>query len=528
METFKLWIQRFFSIITLAFFAWAIFAYLTVPRVASISGYYRVANSNTFSKLDVILALSAFLLVVGGYIFNHHSRKRCEGSPRATWVFLIAELIVYGIVMLAFIYHLQFRHSVDDAKVVFDWAIQYHPVNPWTDPSWINHYLYSNPQNLFLAAIYHIIIKIFGPTFFPVIVVFLVLHLSTAVILFLALRRLQLSTSTSLVSVQLFLFMPQVVLQAPIAYTDTLSLFFVSLTLLAFILAEHHKDSLKGLIAWTTLGSIMAFLAFLSKGTSLILIIAISLFLLLHRSSFKRLLFVIPILIFVLGNFGWKSFVNYTNIYPDNGYGQPNTHYIMMGLSFTPIPKNLSAKDAQKWEVGIYASGDQAYSWNLFYNKRLPKDQITKKQLALYFKRLNQLNPVELLQVLTNKISVVWGSGDLKTSFSFARGMKNPIRGRRFFSTGFWATTLYAVMTITQLMLYFGMMLSLLTRLKRPDAFALFSSIFLAGYFTFLLLWEANPRYSLAIFPVGILLCGRLLTRSRTSADTYDSPKTLS
>lgn len=516
MQNTKLWIQRFFSIITLIFLGWIIFTFLASPRIGAISSFYRLSNSASIVKLDAFIALITLSLILFGLLLFKRVKTHMKISTKAGWLILILELVVYIFLLMMFVNKLHFIHSVDDAQVVFNWTLQHRRANPWSSPTWLNHYMYSNPQNIFLSFIYRAITNLFGSNFYPVIMFFVGLHAATALLLFGALHQLGLTNIKSLLVIQLFLLMPQIALQAPIAYTDTLSLFFIALTLLTLLIAEKSPRQ-KMTILWLFFSSANALLAFLSKGTSLILIIAMVVFLFLHHSGKAKLLCLVPLCVFILGNFGWKQTINAANIYPDTGYGQPNTHYVMMGMSQTPIPSNLSKAAKQQWMVGIYSSADQAYSWDLFYNKRLPKKTIMHKQLTRYFGRLRAMHTKQLLAALSNKISVVWGTGDLKTSFSFARGMKDPNKGVAFFSKGTWATFLYCLMTATQLAMYFGIVIGVILNFRRYNHWVLFSTIFLSGYFAFMLLWEVNPRYAIAIVPVGILLTGMMIAAPTTN-----------
>lgn len=80
----------------------------------------------------------------------------------------------------------------------------------------------------------------------------------------------------------------------------------------------------------------------------------------------------------VLGNFGWKQFIDAQKLYPNSHYGQPNTHYLMMGLNNTPIPDNLSGDDKYRWVVGAYSSADQRFTWDMFLDKKCLKKKWKK------------------------------------------------------------------------------------------------------------------------------------------------------
>lgn len=519
MPKFARFTQYLCSGIAIFFLAWALFTVVVTPRLNVVSSYFRMANPNEIisdNRWALMISVVILLLI---FILRHHSWNLPTLASKPAYGILLGELVIYFLILALFLKWSGYFHTVDDAQVIYQWALHPHQADPWTDPSWGNHYMYANPQNLLLYFLFRGAISLFGPSFQPIIVIFCLIQAGTTLILFDTLRRLGKSNWTALLMIQLFLAMIQISLQAPIAYTDTLSLIFLALAL-DFLTIAAQRTHAAHQIGYLSAASLAVLLAYLGKGTSLILVIALVLYLFVSQVGKKKWLTLIPLLVFVVGNAAWSQVIQSSRIYPDTGYGQPNTHYLMMGLSKTPIPKGLTKNQALAWEAGTYYQPDQAYSWKLFYSERLSKSQVTHKQLNRFRIRLTRLSRSQLIRVLNNKVSVVWSSGDLKTSFSLVRGMHDQKRGQRFFSSGTPAKFLYFLMTVSQILLYLVTAIGLFKSFRNPNPIALIGSIYLSGYFIFMLLWEANPRYATAIVPACILIGALALSRQ-----VPDSPR---
>lgn len=526
MRNSKIFIQRFFSGIVIFCFAWIIVAFLVIPRMGAIYSLFRM-NHSLFHViiLDFIAALIALMALFSVRQFTRFVKNKKDLSDKTAWVLLLLEMILYSGGILIFLKYIGYYKTVDDAQFVYNWVTHYTVIDPWTHPSWLMHYLYANPQNLFLALTYKMVNLFLGNGFGGIVITFLAIYVLSIVLLFCTMRALKLDNWISLIVIQLLLISIQVTFHAAIAYTDILAFFFTSLTVYCFAryLLTHGKLQ----FFWLGLISLSSFFAFLSKGTSLVLIIALSIFIFVYNQRIKKLTGFIPILVLLLGNFGWTQAINYSGVYVDTNYGQPNTHYVMMGLSNTPIPDILSAREAANWSVGIYAAKDQDYSWNLFYNRHLSKSAITQKQIAVYKQRMLAMTPVQLCDALNNKVSVAWGSGDLKTSFSLIRGTHNQERTNKIFSEGVSGLVIYLIMTVSQLILYLGVIMALIKSWNKKEPVLLFGSIFLSGYFAFLLLWEVNPRYAIGIFPIALIMIGKSLGQQTSSKPMIEKESSL-
>jgi len=78
-------------------------------------------------------------------------------------------------------------------------------------------------------------------------------------------------------------------------------------------------------------------------------------------------------------------------------------------------------------------------------------------------------------------------------------------------------------MQTTQLIVYLVLILSFIRYFKAHNKIVMFSAIYCVGYFAFLLIWEANPRYTLGVFPSAMILMALYFNKT-----VLDTPNNLS
>ena len=98
---------------------------------------------------------------------------------------------------------------------------------------------------------------------------------------------------------------------------------------------------------------------------------------------------------------------------------------------------------------------------------------------------------------MNNKVSVTWGSGDLKSSFEVYLGTGKSKKAANLFSSKVTGLILYSWMMTIQYLLYIGVLLACIYLFNSKSKIALLCMIYITGYFTFLLFWEASPRYAM-------------------------------
>ncbi|MFV0560504.1 MAG: glycosyltransferase family 39 protein [Enterococcus sp.] len=504
-------VYRFFLLLASFFMLWATVTSITSPKIGGIFSLFRNIHS-----VKVTIILNILCLIIAFFIYFIilqliKKTKAVDIKKKYLYIFLTCELALYFIGILAFTHFIGFNHPVDDTRIVLN---NIELLN--NGQSFGYNYMYSNPQNLLLMYLFIGIQYFLGSSYTMLIVIFAVIHILTILILFFSLKNLGITNFISLLVLQLLILAIQITLHVPVAYTDILSLFFIAITF--FFITNYVKkqnEQRKWAVPNLLLALTFCTLGFISKGTLLILILAIAVFLFLTNTKWKKLLALLPFVFLCLGNLGWAHFINSQNLYPDNNYGQPNTHYLMMGINHTPIPNDLSQEEKARWTVGTYSSDEQGFTWKLFLEEKKPKEEVKKAHLEIIKKRYSELSFRELLAVFNNKVSVTWGSGDLKSSFEVFLGTGKNEERIKLFTNMFSGTILYMWMMTVQYLIYVGVIFTGFYLFKQRQPIALLATIYISGYFTFLLIWEASPRYAMGIFIPAILLIGLSLNHYR-------------
>lgn len=503
-------IYKIFSILSIICMLWAIETTLVAPRIGKIFSIYRAEHS-----YKIIILLNIFCFVFSGIIicatkfFMSKKDKRKDISNKQAYFILLLELCLYSLLTILLIKFIGFVNPVDDTRITLEYLSKLEQGKQFGFD-----YMYSNPQNLLLMYVFMGLRVLFGSNYFVVIVFFILLHCLTIFFTFLSLKNINLSNKVSLLVIQILFFALQITLHVPVAYTDVFSLFFISISLFSFsnYLTKKNINN-EGFInrkpfIYLILTSFFAAVGFLSKGTVLIFVIAISCYLFFSEKKIRKFLSMFPLLFLFLINLGWNEFIQQERIFQDGNYGQPNTHYIMMGLNNTPIPEKLSSQQKYGWIVGAYNSDDQAFSWDLFLKQKLPKKDVQKKQLSVAFQRWNKMSLRGKMSALNTKVAVTWSSGDLKSSFEWELGVDKTKNRLHYFTDNITGTILYCWMMVIQYIVYIGIILSTMKYFNNKNSIVFFCNIFITGYFCFLLIWESSPRYAMGIFIPAIVMIG--------------------
>lgn len=508
MKIKKNLIYKLFSTVTIFCLSWAILTSLFYPRIGKIFSIFRAEHSY---KIIIILNLicffiSIFVLLAIKYFIKKKAGEKDLSNLKAL-IILIVELIIYSILMILFINFVGFKNPVDDTRITLNYLDQLNQGKQFGFD-----YMYSNPQNLMLMYLFKCIKAVFGNSYAAIMYTFIFFHCCTILLTFLSLKNLRISNKVSLISIQILFFAIQISLHVPVAYTDALSLLFISTSLFFFSKFTSKRNLSKNYdtisITYLIMTCIFTSIGFISKGTLLILIIALCSYLVFSEIKYRKFFALIPIFFMLTFNFGWNKFIQNQQIFRDNNYGQPNTHYLMMGLSNTPIPNNLSQQQKHEWIVGTYNSNDQNYSWDLFLKQRLPKKEIQKRQIDVTVQRFRSMTLIEKLQALNCKVAVTWSSGDLKSSFEWELGVNKSQNRLAIFTHKISGLFFYCWMMVIQYIIYVGSILSVAKYFNNKNSLIYFTNIFITGYFFFLLIWESSPRYAMGIFIPAILMIG--------------------
>lgn len=501
-------INKFFSIIVIIVMCWAIGTTVLIPKINPIFSLFRVEHSPTIIKIINVVCLT-FVVLLYYCCSRKFSKIKIELTNRQAYTILVFELITYCFVLLFFYRVIGFDKPVDDTRITLKFLEQL-----GNEGHLGYDYMYSNPQNLFLMYLFKAIQSAFGKSYQVIIFIFTIIHSFAILFTFGSLKNLKINNYTSLITIQVLFFAAQLSLHVGVAYTDILAIFFISAALFfltKFFSLNLNLDSKLNGFHYLFFGLALIAIGYISKGTVLIVALALSVGFFFLFTGFKKIICCLPLIFLLAGNFGWNQIIQAQNIFPDNNYGQPNTHYLMMGLSRTENMNEINAENIYSWIPGAYSTEDQQFTWKMFLDKKMTKGEISEKHIDIIKKRLNSLSAREKVRFLNNKVAVTWSTGDLKSTFEMKLGINESNNRVELLSNKYSGLLLYMTMMIIQYLIYIGIILAAILCFKKINPYIFIANIFISGYFFFLLLWEASPRYSMLIFPFGILMIGYFL-----------------
>ena len=470
---------------------------LFFPKLVAIQGHIREINSPfRVALLNGASAVIA-LILLSGLMYLLKIKKM---NP-IKWMLTI-ELLLYFLFMIALTKYYGITGPIDDAWVVMDNAITLKEtgvISGW--------YMVSNPQNLFLMYLYLGIENIFNTFSYQItFIVFALLHVGSAYLVYKCAESVSKNKVTAFITLQLFIFCYQITLHVTNIYTDTLQLFIILLGL--YPILKFAERTGKYLFLSILAASFAFAVGFLAKGTTLVLIIAFVLLLVVNLKGKEKILAIIPILVLLTVNTSWNAFIDSQEIYQVEKVGMPNTHYLFMGLNGW-YPEGTTLGQRQYLLTGAYNDGDLIYSKTLFFDQNLSKEKVQAEHIKLIKERLNSLDLKSGIEFLGAKIATSWSSGDLKSTYSLRVGAQNEARKWELLES-------YPTYIYMQTMQFLYFFIALLVFIKafinrvKIDSLILLSAIFTVGMFLFLILWEASPRYVIAVMPFYMLLLTKL------------------
>lgn len=278
-----------------------------------------------------------------------------------------------------------------------------------------------------------------------------------------------------------------IMLYIPICYTDTFSMPFIMAILCLLIWGRDNLPQLekKHYIIYGIVLGLLTFVAVSLKTTSLILIIAASIFLL---PKLKKKF--IPILIstsLIIVPF-WGIWCGYENSVLDSNKRVPLTHWIMMGA------------------IGDGGWNQQDYI-NTF-NAINSGENVVQQNLNTTSERFDTLGLDGYLSVLGRKISTTWGDGTFYAPYKLYLGGASQNDFQRTFIAGTsHSKQTYKILNIVWLTaLLLICFYSIKNIFKDEDIFFNIIKLAIVGLFIFLLIWETRSRYVINYLPLIIIL----------------------
>lgn len=276
--------------------------------------------------------------------------------------------------------------------------------------------------------------------------------------------------------------------QAPVFYTHTLVIFFISATMYTYLCLKTAETKRMKIILWILLG-VFAACTYIIRPTALAVALAILIENILKfrkEYSVKVLSSVLFCLILIVS---FKGITTKLNLSTDNEIEKiPYTHWVQMGLN----------KDT----YGVWNQADTDYINDENIKNTKDLDEHNKKVIV---QRFNELGVMGYVRHLNEKITREWVS----SQFSMYRigewfEQKND-KITNYVSN--YNTTNYKIVTVysyvIKLFVYLAVIAAVILYTKKDEneseviRIAMISTL---GVFTFLLLWETAPHYTYEAF----------------------------
>ncbi|TPV44086.1 glycosyltransferase family protein [Bacillus dicomae] len=276
--------------------------------------------------------------------------------------------------------------------------------------------------------------------------------------------------------------------QAPVFYTHTLVIFFISATMYTYLCLKTAETKRLKIILWILLG-VFAACTYIIRPTALAVSLAIlieNIFKFRKEYSVKVLSSVVFCLILIIC---FKGITTKFNLSTDNEIEKiPYTHWVKMGLN----------KDT----YGVWNQADADYIDDENIKNTKDLNEHNKKVIV---QRFNELGVMGYVQHLNEKITREWVS----SQFSMYRigqwfEQKNNMVANYVSN---YSTEKYKIVTIysyvIKLFVYVAVLAAVILYKKKDEneseviRIAMISTL---GVFTFLLLWETAPHYTYEAF----------------------------
>lgn len=351
-----------------------------------------------------------------------------------------------------------------------------------------NWYFTTYPNNVAVCLFLAVLFKMFGGlgsyiTLGVLLNIFLILLGIT--FLYILAEKLYGSKTAFLVLFCAVLFLP-FYMHAPIFYTDTFALPFVTGTFLAY--QYRRKDS-----RWLLLTAAVLAVGYKVKGSLGVILIALLIHIWLHRETAaerlkKSLFLLVP--------------------------------FLLLTGFLTVVPQKLPFFDASEKEknefpvehwlaMGLVDSG--GYNADVYWMTASTEGKEAKKEVDRQFIRetLEEYGVSGMLDHLKKKIEFTWGDG---VYFAPEKLKRDPVKQSALHSwvlydgADYQKTYLYC--SAVQILLLAGILLSVLCNFLRKGEIGEIQAMQLAvfGLFLFLLIWETRSRYLVNFVPVFLLL----------------------
>ncbi|AIK30245.1 dolichyl-phosphate-mannose-mannosyltransferase family protein [Bacillus anthracis] len=276
--------------------------------------------------------------------------------------------------------------------------------------------------------------------------------------------------------------------QAPVFYTHTLVIFFISATMYTYLCLKTAETKRMKVTLWILLG-IFAACTYIIRPTALAVALAIlieNIFKFRKEYSVKVLSSVLFCLILIVS---FKGITTKLNLSTDNEIEKiPFTHWVKMGLN----------KDT----YGVWNQADSVYIDDENMKNTKDLDEHNKKVIV---QRFNELGIMGYVQHLNEKITREWVSSQF-SMYRIGEWFEQKNDTVTHYVSNY-STTNYKIITIysyvIKLFVYIAFLAAIILYKKKDEnesEVIRITIISTLGVFAFLLLWETAPHYTYEAF----------------------------
>lgn len=461
---------------------------LSVYRALSSTHVDHIRQLNGYLAILAIITVSIFIVFIQMLRHYHITTKWID------WIFY-GELLLFTLCLyyLNQVYHF---HFTDDSEIILKIVESLITTHTMTD-NYLNFY----HNNLPIALIYMALAKIVGATHIDYLInSSIIIYSTTILLMYHTIKQILTNKFISLILSQLLIMLVSVWIHVFNFYTDTLSLFFNMLVVYCLVkLMQQTQYHLK--MKWAVLLGIACALAMIIKLTLTLLVIVVTIGLLLILKTYHKGLVAMMLLSIFSIMVSWQLIdQHFTHHYFQQTQKRvPIEHYLAMGMASDYL-QNETQTHPLKYAVGSWNFTDVKQSYDvLFVQNRSVEDlKIIKRNLLQ--QRIDYLiNEQQFNRFMIDKLTVSWGTGDLKTTHTLQALTDDPN-----ITDIVESDYLYSYMQYCQFVIYFAIILISIVQLfhRRLDSIIVIYQMFLIGCILFFSMWESSPRYMMIIYPM--------------------------
>lgn len=491
-------INKIFSVIFFLVFSGLL--YLIINKGYENQHDKNLINCTFLQHINIILA---FILITTVFIVIYLTYNRVYNHLRVDKIIsknYYTHLIIITVCALMFIFQLAFGYllanqPVTDLQILNGFSADFAQNGNFDliRSGYMDHYMIKYQNNFailfILSFIYRISYLLTGSisAYLPVIVNTLAINLSVILTVFLS-RKL-FGDRKAFFTLFLCVFFAPFYTYTAFYYTDSLSMPFVVGSIYLFVCAFKCEEKRKKYILTALCGGLI-FLGFELKGSIIILLVAILLYIVLKLSLRRAAILALTVLFgFIMISGIYSTAFARAGIVSNEmseRYQYPYTHWLMIGLK----------------GYGQYTKSDSQYTHS-FSNKELKTSANIKKIKH----RIEKFGLNGMIKHLGKKAVWTWQDGTYYISHHIEKPLHKNFLHDFVLKNGPNHFIFYAYSCAFQLFLILMMIISSFKAIRNPKPdFMTLLRLIVFGAFLFFLMWETRSRYLYNLTPLFIIL----------------------